>query len=151
MRFQFADRIDEMRKRVYARGVKTVSFEEGFLEGVHGETGCLPRMLLIECAAQLVSWLVLYSTDFTKIPLVAKIDHAAIERSVPCGTVLTLEVEVQSWNDEGAVVNCRASAGEQVIASGIRCLCTFMESSTLIDPEEMTFRFRELAKEAQLD
>jgi 3-hydroxymyristoyl/3-hydroxydecanoyl-(acyl carrier protein) dehydratase len=151
MRFQFVDRIDLVRKRAYARGVKTVSFEEGFLDGLQREAGCLPRMLLIECAAQLVSWLVLYSTDFKKIPLVAKIDHAAIERSVPCGTVLTLEVEVQSWNDEGAVVDCRASAGDQPIASGIRCLCTFIESSTLIDPEEMKLCFRELAKEVRID
>jgi len=151
MRFQFVDRIDNIQKFKYARGVKTVSFEEGFLDSPNGDTGCIPRTLLIECAAQLVSWLVLYSTDFTKIPLIAKIDQAMLECSVPCGTVLTLEVEIELWNDEGAQLNCRAIAREKSIAKGIRCLCTFISSEKLVEPEEMKIRFRELSKEAEID
>jgi 3-hydroxymyristoyl/3-hydroxydecanoyl-(acyl carrier protein) dehydratase len=150
MRFQFVDRIDRIRKFTLARGVKTVSFEEGFLEGLQGEPGMLPRILMIECAAQLASWLVLYSTDFTKIPLVAKIDHASIDSSVPCGTALVLEAEIRSWSEEGAIVDCRASAGGREIASGLRCLCTFVESDMLVDPDEMRIRFMELAKGADI-
>jgi 3-hydroxymyristoyl/3-hydroxydecanoyl-(acyl carrier protein) dehydratase len=151
MRFQFVDRIDALQKRSFARGVKTVSFEEGFLAGLPGEPGCLPRMLLIECAAQLVSWLVLYSTDFAKIPLIAKMEHAEVRQSVPCGTSILLEVEVQSWHEDGAVLDCRASAAGKTIAAGTRCVCTFINSDTLVDPEEMRQRFRELSKEAVVD
>lgn len=151
MRFQFVDRIDVLKKRTYARGVKTVSFEEGFLDGLHTEEGYLPRMLVIECAAQLASWLVLYSTDFTKIPLIAKIDAASISEGVACGTALTLEVEIRSWNDDGAVLDCRATADGRTIATGVRCMCTFIESDTLVDPEEMKHRLRELSKDAHIE
>jgi 3-hydroxymyristoyl/3-hydroxydecanoyl-(acyl carrier protein) dehydratase len=151
MRFQFVDRIDKIQKFKYARGIKTVSFEEGFLDSLHGDIGCIPRTLLIECAAQLVSWLVLFSTDFKKIPLIAKIEQAKLECKVLCGTVLTLEVEIESWNEEGARLNCRAFVQNQNIAKGIRCLCTFIDSEKLVDPEEMKIRFRELSKEAELD
>jgi 3-hydroxymyristoyl/3-hydroxydecanoyl-(acyl carrier protein) dehydratase len=151
MRFQFVDRIEKIQKFKYARGIKTISFEEGFLESPSGETGCIPRTLLIECAAQLTSWLVLYSTDFTKIPLIAKIDQAQIETSVPSGTAVTLEIALDSWNDEGALLNCRASVEDRTVATGSRCLCTFIAGEQLIDPEEMRIRFRELSKDAEID
>ena len=151
MRFQFVDRIDVLKKWTHARGVKTVSFEEGFLDGLQSEEGSLPRTLLIECEAQLASWLVLYSSDFTKIPLIAKIDRAEIGAGVPCGTVLTLDVDIRSWNDDGAVLDCRVSVGERSIATGMRCVCTFTDSNSLIDPEEMKMRFRELSKDARID
>lgn len=152
MRFHFVDRIDAVRKYASARGVKTVTFEEGFIDELSAEPGMIPRMLLIECAAQLVSWLVLYSTDFATIPLIAKIDEAAIECSVPCGTAMTLEVDVHSWNEDGALFSCGISLpGGRRIATGIRCLCTFIASRTLVDPDEMRARFRELAKDADCD
>ncbi|HLP16587.1 MAG TPA: hypothetical protein VK470_10040 [Bacteroidota bacterium] len=140
-----------MKKRVLVRGVKTVSFEEGFVDELQREEGSIPRMLLIECAAQLVSWLVLCSTDFEKIPLIAKIDLARIERGVRCGEAIALEARVRSWNEDGAIVDCDLSADDGVIASGVHCLCSFIESRTLVDPQEMKLRFNELAKAAHVE
>lgn len=150
MRFQFVDRIDDIEKFKHARGTKTVSFEEGFLPGLRETDGCIPRTLLIECAAQLASWLVLYSTDFTRIPMIAKIERAEVGQSVPCGTAIMLEVDVVSWSEEGVVLDSRVSVRQRVIASGVRCLCTFTDSASLVDPEEMRIRFRELAKGARI-
>ncbi len=151
MRFQFVDRIEKIQKFKYARGIKTVSFEEGFLLSPYGENGHIPRMLLIECAAQLVSWLVLCSTDFRKLPLIAKIDRATLDCSVPAGSVLGLEVDVESWHDDGALLQCRIFMNDHLIAEGSRCLCNFIESAQLVDPEEMRIRFKELSKNANVD
>lgn len=151
MRFQFVDRIDEIQKFKHARATKTVSFEEGFLRGLEQNSGCMPRTLMIECAAQLASWLVLYSTDFARIPMVAKIEEAHVEESVPCGTAMTLEVDVISWNEEGVLFDSRISLRQRAIASGMRCLCTFVDSVSLVDPSEMRIRFRELAKGARIE
>jgi 3-hydroxyacyl-[acyl-carrier-protein] dehydratase len=151
MRFQFVDRIQSIKKFKYARGIKTVTFEEGFLDSPGGERGCIPRTLLIECAAQLASWLVLYSTDYKKIPLMAKINQAVIEYKVKCGTEMILEVEVESWKDDGTLINCKTSVDGQIIGKGDRCLCTFVSSEKLVDPKEMKIRFQELSKGADIE
>lgn len=151
MRFQFVDRIEKIQKFKYARGIKTVSFEEGFLSSPYGESGFIPRMLLIECVAQLASWLVLYSTDFHQLPLIAKIDRANLDCNVPSGTVLTLEVAAEAWHDDGALLECTMHMDNRIIARGSRCLCNFVGSAQLVDPEEMRIRFRELSKDAEID
>ena len=150
MRFQFVDRIERIQKFKYIRGIKTISFEEGFLDSPTGESGCIPRTLIIECVAQLTSWLILYSTDFVKFPLIAKIDEAVVESSVPCGTVLTLEATLELWNDEGALLNCVVHSQERFIAKGVRCVCTFIPVEQLIESEEMKTRFKELTKDADV-
>ncbi len=151
MRFRFVDRIDKVSRFKFARGTKTISFEEGFLDSPLAEAGYIPRTLLIECAAQMVSWLVLYSTDFTKLPLIANIDRAMLERSVPCGAALTIEATVESWNDDGALLYCSAYVDGSRVAEGNRCICTFVGLERLHDPEEMRIRFRELSKDAEID
>jgi 3-hydroxymyristoyl/3-hydroxydecanoyl-(acyl carrier protein) dehydratase len=150
MRFQFIDRIEKIQKYKYARGTKNISFEEGFLDSLNSEKGCIPRTLLIECAAQLVSWFVLYSTDFTKIPLIAKIDQAILEGSISCGNVLTVEIIIEAWNDDGALLNCSAFLKDRIIARGSHCLCTFSPADQLVEAEEMKCRFRELIKDGEI-
>jgi hypothetical protein len=62
-----------------------------------------------------------------------------------------MEVTLESWNDEGALLNCRATVEDRTIAKGSRCLCTFIDGERLIDPEEMRIRFRELTKDAEIE
>ena len=82
MRFLFVDRIDRLVRDRRARGIKTVSFEEGFLRSPYSRPGEFPRLLVLESVAQLASWLVLYSTDFEKVPLLARLDRVEIRESV---------------------------------------------------------------------
>lgn len=147
MRFLFADKITEISPR-HIKGIKRVSFEEGFIDPLSGEEGSFPRLLMMESAAQFVSWLVFYNTGFTKIPLIASIDLAEIHESVKCGECISVEITIENINSEGAVVNSMLYKDGKLAASGRRCLCTFVDAEKLIDVARLKSRFSEMAKDA---
>ena len=96
MRFLFVDKITELSKNKYAKGTKTISFEECFLKSPWVETGVFPRLLLLEIASQLTSWLIIYSTDFQKMPFLARLGSLSLERDVKCGDTVESMVEIKS-------------------------------------------------------
>lgn len=147
MRFLFADKITEISPR-HIKGMKRISFEEGFIDPLPAEEGSFPRLLMMESAAQFVSWLVFYNTGFTKIPLIAGIDNAEIHGTVKCGECLNIEVTIDSISSEGAVVNSLLYKDGKLVAAGNRCLCTFMDAAKLVNIELLKRRFSEMAKEA---
>ncbi|MGE5679394.1 MAG: hypothetical protein ACM34K_00805 [Bacillota bacterium] len=148
MRFLFTDKITEI-SGCHIKGIKRVSFEEGFIDQLSAETGSLPRLLMMESAAQFVSWLILYNTNFTKIPLIASIDHAEIYESVRCGEYFTVEVTVESINSEGAVVNSLLYRDGKKIAFGQRCMCTLIDAEKLVSIESLKSRFSELIRDGE--
>lgn len=147
MRFLFADKITEISER-HIKGIKRVSFEEGFIDPLSAEEGSFPRLLMMETAAQFVSWLIFYNTGFTKIPLIASIDLAEIHESVKCGECIRVEVAIENINSEGAVVNSLLYKGDNLVAAGNRCLCTFVDAEKLVEIARLKSRFSEMAKEA---
>ncbi|HEX2865564.1 MAG TPA: hypothetical protein VHO03_00905 [Ignavibacteriales bacterium] len=147
MRFLFADKITEISER-HIKGIKSVSFEEGFIDPLSAEEGSFPRLLMMESAGQFVSWLIFYITGFKKIPLIASIDLAEIRGSVKCGECIRVEVIMESINSEGAVVNSMIYKDEKLVAAGNRCLCTFVDAEKLVDAARLKSRFLEMAKEA---
>jgi 3-hydroxyacyl-[acyl-carrier-protein] dehydratase len=151
MRFLFVDRIEHVVKDKRIRGLKTVSFEEGFLQSPTPIPGEFPRLLLLEAVAQLASWLILFSTDFEKLPLLAKLERVEISESVYCGDLLSLEVEIVSRDDEGALVNGEIFKDGRRIARGRNCLCGFTRLDRLADPELMRVAFKELTQHAVVE
>ncbi len=150
MRFLFVDRIEKIEKDKYARGTKTVSFEEGFLKSPYSEEGHFPPLLLLESAAQLASWLIIYSSNFQKIPMLANIERVSHIENVRSGTRLTIEVKIISSNEEGALLNAEIFAGDKLVARGENCMCILAELEKLANKSEMKARFSDLSSNAKL-
>jgi 3-hydroxyacyl-[acyl-carrier-protein] dehydratase len=148
MRFLFVDRIEHVVRDKRIRGLKTVSFEEAFLPAPNPIRGEFPRLLVLEAVAQLASWLILYSTDFEKLPVLAKLERVEIGESVFCGDLLSLEVEIVSRDDEGALVRGEVFKEGRRIARGQNCLCGFTRLDRLADSELMRVAFKELTQHA---
>ena len=148
VRFLFVDRIEHVVRDKRIRGFKTVSFEEAFLPAPSPVPGEFPRLLLLEAVAQLASWLLLYSTGFKKLPLLAKIERVEILEGVYCGDRLILEVELVSRDDDGALLRGEVLKDGRTIARGQNCLCGFTDLDRLADPELMRVAFRELTQDA---
>jgi 3-hydroxyacyl-[acyl-carrier-protein] dehydratase len=151
MRFLFVDRIEHVVRDKRIRGFKTVSFEEAFLPAPAPVPGEFPRLLLLEAVAQLASWLVLYSTDFEKLPLLAKLERVEIFESVYCGDRLTLEVEMISRDDDGALLQGEVLKDGRPIARGRNCLCGFTDLDRLAEPELIRAAFKELTQHAVVE
>jgi 3-hydroxymyristoyl/3-hydroxydecanoyl-(acyl carrier protein) dehydratase len=149
MRFVFIDRIERIEKNKFARGIKTISFEEGFLKSPYSEDGYIPQLLLLESSAQLASWLIMYSSDFTKIPMLARIEKVSLFENVQCGTRLSIEIKILSSNNEGALINAKVFAGDKLIARGENCMCVFANLEEFAQKSEMKARFLDLSSNAQ--
>ena len=145
MRFVFVDRIEKIEKNKYARGIKTISFEEGFLKSPHGEEGFFPPLLLLESASQLASWLIMYSSDFNRISTITKIEKISFIEKVKTGTKLTIEVKILSLNEEGALVNAEVFTEGRLIAKGENCMCVFANLEEYADKSEMKSWFLDLS------
>jgi len=148
MRFVFIDRIEEIERNKYARGVKVISFEEGFLKSPCYEKGTFPPLLLLEAGAQLASWLIMYSSDFKWLPMIAKMDKVSLNENVKSGDVLDIEVSVLSMNEEGALLNAEIFSSGRSIAKGENCLCVFARLEEFTDPAEMSARFKDISQHA---
>lgn len=150
MRFLFVDRIEHIEKNKFARGTKVVSFEEGFLASPYATKGFFPPLLLLEAAAQLTSWLIMYSTDFTLIPMLAKIEKVLLYSNIRCGISLTINVNIHSLNTEGAVINASIISGNELVARGINCLCFFTDLEKYFSKSEMRAQFLDLSRNAKI-
>ena len=151
MRFLFVDRIDHLVRNRRARGRKTVSFEEGFLRSPYSRPGEFPRLLVLESVAQLASWLVLYSTDFEQVPILARLEKVEIRESIVTGDRLTLDVEIVSLDPDGAYLRAEVLKDGRLIGRGENCLCAFTPLDTLADPGAMRATFKELTRHAVLE
>lgn len=149
MRFVFVDRIEKIEKNKYAKGIKAVSFEEGFLRSYQYENGIFPPLLLMESAAQLASWLIMYSSDFKRIPMIAKMDRVSLFENVKAGTIISIEINILSLNEEGALLNADIFIGDRLIAKGENCLCVFANLEELAEKPEMQARFSDLSRNAE--
>lgn len=149
MRFIFVDRIERIEKNKYARGIKTISFEEGFLKSPYGEKGFFPRLLLMESAAQLASWLIMYSSNFKRIPLIVNMDKVSIMENVKCGTKISIEVKINSMSTEGALLSCNIFIDSRLIAKCKNCEFVFADLEKLANKSEMKARFSDLSGKAE--
>jgi 3-hydroxyacyl-[acyl-carrier-protein] dehydratase len=151
MRFLFVDRIDHLVRNRHARGRKTISFEEGFLQTPSGRPGEFPRLLVLEAVAQLAAWLVLYSTDFERFPVLARFDRAELGESIVTGDRLDLAVEILSIEAEGAYLRAEVARDGRVVGRGENCLCALTPLDRLADRDAMRATFKELTRHAVLE
>ncbi|MCK5057581.1 MAG: hypothetical protein KAT34_13045 [Candidatus Aminicenantes bacterium] len=149
MRFVFIDRIEEIEKNKYAKGIKAISFEEGLLKSPSYEKGSFPPLLLLESAAQLASWLIMYSSDFKLIPMIAKMEKVSVFGNVKSGDILNIELNIISMNEEGALLNAEIFSSGRLVTKGENCLCVFAELEKFVDPAEMAAMFSDISKNAK--
>jgi 3-hydroxyacyl-[acyl-carrier-protein] dehydratase len=144
MKLRMVDRIVAWEPRRLIRGVKAVSFEEYQLRARLGDEPCLPESLVMESLFQLGNWLVVLSSGFTQMALVAGFDEARFSGRLRPGRRLHIEVEVRSWRDDGVVLDARAHDGARPVAVGRRCLAVPVPLADYHDPDDLRVLFSEI-------
>lgn len=144
MKFRMVDRILAWEPRRMIRGVKAVSFEEYELRERLGDEPCLPESLVMEALFQLGNWLIVLSSGYTRMGLVLQWDEVRFLDRLRPGRRLLMEVNVQSWRDDGILLNGLASDGEKTIATGSRCLAVPVSLADYHDPADLRVLFSEI-------
>jgi len=111
MRFLLVDSLLELEAGRRAVGTKTFSAQEELFADHFPGFAVVPGTLLTEAMAQLGGWLILYTEDFQRLPLLTLVEHAKFRRLVRPGQLLRLESELVRTVDETHVCQAKVFAG----------------------------------------
>ena len=144
MKFRMVDRILDWERARRIRGVKGVSFEEYSLKDPFGGGERLPEMLLLESFFQLGNWLIVLSTDFTRMGIVIRMGRVRFEGSLGPGETMTLEVRARRWREDAILFDGLSRVGARRIASGEGCLAVPVPLERFCDPADLRILFGEI-------
>jgi len=117
MRFELVDRIDELQKGAYAKGVKCISLTEDVFEHHFPGHPVYPGTLLIESMAQLGGALLELSLRETLAfcpRCVLSMVKAKFREMVRPGDTLHMHAEILSVHDRAAQVRCVGSCSDTI-------------------------------------
>ncbi len=120
--FLLVDRIDDYEEGVYARGVKSVSYNEPFFAGHYPQMPVMPGVLIIEALAQVGAIAILTLDDMKgKTPLFAGINKARFKRQVVPGDRLELKTELTKRRGNIGIGQAVATVEDELV-----CECELM-------------------------
>lgn len=144
MKFRLVDRITSWTAWQNIAGVKAVSLEEYSLKEAFGEQPRLPEVLLLESFLQLGNWLVMLSSDFRQMGMVARISEVRFHDSLLPGQRLQLEVRLVRRREDGFELAGQGHADGRSIISGAGCVAALAPLAEYQDPEDLRVLFSEI-------
>jgi 3-hydroxyacyl-[acyl-carrier-protein] dehydratase len=144
MKFRLVDKITSWTAWQNITGVKAVSFEEYSLKEAFADQPRLPEMLLLESFLQLGNWLVMLSSDFRQMGMVARISEARFHDSLMPGQRLRLEVNLVRRRENGFELAGRGQAGGRDVISGVGCVAALTPLAEYQNPEDLRVLFSEI-------
>ncbi len=96
MRFLFYDAITTIEKARSIEGVKTFSLSEEFLRNHYSRSACVPGVIFVEAMAQLLGWLITYSSDFKMSAALILLEGVAVPSHMRPGFRAEIRGEIVS-------------------------------------------------------
>jgi len=129
--FSFVDRITELDPARHARGVFAVpSFVAEF-----------PRCLIAEAVGQLAAWVSMRAIEYRGRPVAALAAETRFHGDVRPGETISLEVDIDSCDDEAVAYGGRARIGERLLLELEHCLGPMLPATDFDAPEALRERF----------
>jgi 3-hydroxyacyl-[acyl-carrier-protein] dehydratase len=137
MRFHLVDRILEWEPAKSVRARKVTSLGEAFWVG-EADDLVMPPPLVLESFCQAGTWLVMLTTDTRKRAALLSIGSVEFLADVRPGDVLELVGEVESMNEEVAVLSGRALVDGTPVMEAKDIMCALIDAETLAPLEDTT-------------
>ena len=144
MKFRLVDTITSWTAWQDIAGLKAVSFEEYCLKEPFGERPRMPEMLLLESFLQLGNWLVILSSDFRQMGMVARISEVRFHDCLWPGERVRLEVRVVRRSADGLELAGQGQADGRSVISGTGCVAAFVPLREYQSPEDLRVLFAEI-------
>lgn len=126
MRFRLVDRITAWRSGQFIAGLKMVSFEEYTLREPFGMPPYLPETLLLECLLQLGNWLIILTSNFKQMGMLARFDRAEFIRPLRPGEMLAMCINVVRFREDGVLFDGCGSVDGRLAVRGTGCLAALV-------------------------
>ena len=144
MKFRMVDRILAWQPQQRIVGTKTVSFEEYSLRAALGDDARLPESLLLESFFQLGNWLIVLTSDFTRMGLIVRTEEVSFAGPVGPGERMTMELMVRRYRDDGVLFDGVGRVGDREVAVGRGCLAALTPLADYADPADLRVLFSEI-------
>jgi beta-hydroxyacyl-ACP dehydratase FabZ len=131
--FLLVDAILEMEEGKRIRGVKNVTFNEGFFQGHFPGKAVMPGVLIIEAMAQTGGVLLLKDVPDREDKLLyfVAVDGARFRRPVVPGDQLILDLEVVSWRGTFCKLQGKASVNGALAAEALM-MCKMIDRAEMV-------------------
>ncbi len=149
MKFRLVDKITSWAPWHSITGIKAVSFEEYSLKEPFGDKPRLPEMLLLESFLELGNWLVMLSSDFQQIGMVARISKVCFHDCLLPGQSLELAVLLIRRREDGFELAGEGRVQDRSIISGAGCLASVASLADYQSPEDLRVLFSEIYEPCQ--
>lgn len=146
MLFHFVDRICEIEKGKFIRGLKNVTRNEGFFYWLPNGKRVLSPAVVTEALCQLGGWLKIVTTDFMKRPVLLADEHTEYLDTATAGDQIELEVEVVEMNDDIVITKGTARVDGKPILIGHHCRGYLLPLEEFDDPERVKIQYNNLYK-----
>ncbi len=144
MKFRLVDKITSWMPWQTIAGIKSVSFEEYSLKEPFGEQPRLPEMLMLESFLQLGNWLVILSSEFQQMGMLARIQEVRFHESLLPGQRLQLEVKLIRRRVDGFELAGRGLVNGKTVISGSGCVAALAPLGEHQNPEDIRVLFSEI-------
>lgn len=151
MKFRLVDRILEWEPWHRIRGVKVPSFEEYRLKDPFGDAPVLPESLILESLFELGNWLVMLSSDFSRMGVVIRVERATFERRVHPGERLVMDVALRSRREDGLLFDGEGLVGRHRVARGGGVLATPVPLGDFADPDDLRTLYSEIHRPERME
>ena len=135
MRFHLVDRVLEWEPAKSVRARKVTSLGEEFWVG-EGDDLVMPPPLILESFCQAGTWLIMLTTDTRKRAALLSIGSVEFLADVRPGDVIELLGQVESMNEEMAVLTGTASVDGTIVMEAKDIMCALIDAETLASPED---------------
>jgi len=116
--FLMVDRVDELKKGSYAKGVKVVSGNEWYFQGHFADYKVMPGVLIVEAMAQMGGIALLTTPELKgRLAFLGKIKNARFRGKVVPGDVLVLETFIDTVKGSIGTGTGTASVDGRQVAS----------------------------------
>jgi 3-hydroxyacyl-[acyl-carrier-protein] dehydratase len=144
MKFRLVDQISAWAPWQHISGVKAVSFEEYSLKEAFGDSPRLPEMLMLESLLQLGNWLIMLSSDFRQMGLLARLSQVRFQAPLLPGQKLQLEVRLVRRHEGGFQFDGQGRAEGRLVISGAGCVAALAPLAEYQNPEDLRVLFSEI-------
>jgi len=141
------DRIVDYECCKSIRTAKTVSFEEYQLKSPFGDRPCLPESLLLESLIQSGLWLVVLSSDFTKMGLLVRAREVRFIEPVSPGQTMFLDIRARTYSRDEVLFDGQALVDQKTIAYGKGCLVKIVQLEEYFIPDDLKVLFSEIYRQ----
>ncbi len=138
------DRICKLSPGKYITGIKNISWNDDFLEEVFPGGPFYSPVIAAEAVAQLISWLIIKSSNFSLKPVITMLDSFDITGYMIPGDQLQLTGQIESISEDSALAHGKVLVNGRSVIELNHAVCYLYPLGELDHPQKARIQFKNL-------